>query len=201
MKKIPQYKSHKIVGGLQINTIEHLNDDFHPGDDIGLTFVKEGFEPITVTVPSLIIPEPGWYLVFYEDGYKSFSPPEAFESGYSPVEVEINETIKIVDGWEISDSVSGLKITVSKGIKENRLHIEHISMPIVKSRDFWFDADGNSTGLGADLTDNAYDIPQRENNDAKEQKDGPAGQESNQGQENEPQAAGEDQGQTVNAEE
>lgn len=31
-------------------------------------------------------PYPGGYLVFYADGYISFSPPEAFESGYTLIE-------------------------------------------------------------------------------------------------------------------
>lgn len=199
MKKIPQYKSHKIVGALQIKTIEHLSDGFRPGDTVDLTFVKEGFEPMTIAIESLHVPAPGWYLVFYEDGYRSFSPCEVFESGYLPVEDE-HDTIKIAAGWEISDSVSGLKITARKGIKENSLVVEHISMPVIRKREFWFDEKGCSSGLSADLTDNAYDIPGRENNDAKEQEAGPAGQESNQGQESESQTATEDQNQAVNAE-
>lgn len=31
-------------------------------------------------------PTAGGYYVVYEDGYKSFSPAEAFESGYSKIE-------------------------------------------------------------------------------------------------------------------
>ena len=30
-------------------------------------------------------PEVGGYYVVYEDGYKSFSPAGAFESGYTPL--------------------------------------------------------------------------------------------------------------------
>lgn len=30
-------------------------------------------------------PEPGDYLVVYEDGYRSFSPAAAFEAGYTEV--------------------------------------------------------------------------------------------------------------------
>jgi hypothetical protein len=30
-------------------------------------------------------PKPGWYYVVYKDGYKSFSPPEAFEEGYTRI--------------------------------------------------------------------------------------------------------------------
>jgi hypothetical protein len=31
-------------------------------------------------------PEIGWYVVFYPDGYVSFSPPEAFEQRYLRVD-------------------------------------------------------------------------------------------------------------------
>lgn len=30
-------------------------------------------------------PEPGGYYVRYEDGYESYSPPEAFEAGYTRI--------------------------------------------------------------------------------------------------------------------
>jgi hypothetical protein len=33
------------------------------------------------------IPRVGGYLVFYADGYVSYSPPETFENGYARVEV------------------------------------------------------------------------------------------------------------------
>jgi len=31
-------------------------------------------------------PQIGWYYVVYEDGYVSFSPPDAFEGGYTLIE-------------------------------------------------------------------------------------------------------------------
>lgn len=47
--------------------------------NVELTISREEFEKHK--------PEPGWYWIRYEDGYVSYSPPEAFEVGYTAVEV------------------------------------------------------------------------------------------------------------------
>ena len=60
--------------------------------------------------------------------------------------------MKIDDGFEIIDAVSGLKIKVIRGKKQNRLHIEHIGKPLANNRDFWFTRDGKLDGTGSELT-------------------------------------------------
>lgn len=71
---IPQYQSHKKVRALKIVGISL---------DGELGF--ENHEPILMEREWLDKHNPavGGYLVFYEDGYKSFSPALAFEKGYT----------------------------------------------------------------------------------------------------------------------
>ena len=55
----------------------------------------------------------------------------------------------ITDDFKIDDKVSGLKIRVIKGIKQDRLHIEIAGKPIANNRDFWFRRDGKFDGTGS----------------------------------------------------
>ena len=59
--------------------------------------------------------------------------------------------MRIADNWTIEDAVSGLRITVHKGIKLNSLIVEHISKPIIDNRYFWFDKQGKFDGTGSDV--------------------------------------------------
>ena len=84
-KEMPKYKSHKEVWALKIRGIERGN-----GDSTILLF-NEGFASINVDKeyadkikPTLDKNDLGYYVV-YKDGYKSWSPSEAFEEGYSRI--------------------------------------------------------------------------------------------------------------------
>lgn len=88
--EIPLFQSHKRVRALKISTIVedhadpekpvavHVDQDFCPAAPIRETlewlarFKGQGEDP--------------GYWVRYEDGYTSWSPTEAFESGYTRVE-------------------------------------------------------------------------------------------------------------------
>jgi hypothetical protein len=52
-----------------------------------VTPADEGYAPFKVDSAYMSKHKPveGGYFVVYEDGYKSFSPAEAFESGYSRI--------------------------------------------------------------------------------------------------------------------
>ena len=74
---LPPHKSHKILkltnlrdGGKNIYPAEKGIDKF----SVSKAYVKKHD------------PQPGGYYVIYEDGYESWSPEEAFENGYSPIE-------------------------------------------------------------------------------------------------------------------
>lgn len=78
MTEMPRYQSHKRVWALQIASIEGRR----------LTFVEKGFAPVDCPEDmfSRYKPKTGDYLVEYEgDGYRSFSPKEAFEGGYTRI--------------------------------------------------------------------------------------------------------------------
>jgi len=86
---LPAYQCHKIVHALKIKAILNPNRDIDQEDDGEriLTFADEGFEAGAFTVDGAYMrkhkPQPGGYYVVYEDGYKSFSPAQALEAGYT----------------------------------------------------------------------------------------------------------------------
>lgn len=79
--ELPQYRSHKIVRAAKITGFRLAGAalaDMLLGEIGGIAsqspewFMKHK-------------PESGGYYVLYEDGYASYSPAKAFESGYTPV--------------------------------------------------------------------------------------------------------------------
>jgi hypothetical protein len=91
-RQMPAYKSHKTVWALKIAAIDHLPNPDETGktgaSSYGaiITPQEEGYGPFPVD--SIYVnkhqPEVGGYYVQYADGYKSFSPANAFEDGYKP---------------------------------------------------------------------------------------------------------------------
>lgn len=79
-----QYKCHKVVKAAKIQSM--VVEEAEKG--LLLNFLDG--EYISVMSEWLLRhkPEVGGYLVQYEDGYQSYSPAEAFESGYTPIEPE-----------------------------------------------------------------------------------------------------------------
>jgi len=90
---MPTYRCHKKVWALKIKEIvlaeKPTSEEFDRIlSDFGAVIVPEGhFGPFTVS-PEFVSkhnPQVGGYYVVYEDGYKSFSPAQAFEEGYSRI--------------------------------------------------------------------------------------------------------------------
>lgn len=87
-REMPRYKCHKEVWALKIADIKRHNEDDQNAETDGsamITPADEGYAPFRVdhAYMSKHKPEVGGYYVVYKDGYKSFSPAEAFEDGYS----------------------------------------------------------------------------------------------------------------------
>ncbi len=85
-RALPMYRSHKVVHALRIAEIHPHDAIYPPGAEI--VPAEEGYAPFDVDGNYMAKHEPvvGGYYVVYEDGYKSFSPAEAFEEGYSLIE-------------------------------------------------------------------------------------------------------------------
>jgi len=92
MAEMPRYQSHKKVWALKIRSISMV------AEGALLTFEEERYAPITVDgtegdriADAQITYEQDHdvidfgYLVVYEDGYRSWSPTEAFEAGYTRI--------------------------------------------------------------------------------------------------------------------
>lgn len=79
---MPKYKSHKEVWALKIKTMAMVDGE------LAITPEEEGFacfrvEAKYIPTHDAARPQVGWYFVQYENGYKSFSPADAFEKGYT----------------------------------------------------------------------------------------------------------------------
>ncbi len=90
---MPQYQSHKKVWALKIKAVNSDRALNGSGVDHSLTFEDTRYAPRQVS-PEYIQkhnPKAGGYFVVYEDGYESWSPAAAFESGYELMPGEVLE--------------------------------------------------------------------------------------------------------------
>jgi len=79
MAEMPRYQSHKKVWALKIKALRFVE----AGGAI-ITPEESGYAPFPVDDAYIQKhgPQEGGYYVVYDDGYKSWSPADAFESGY-----------------------------------------------------------------------------------------------------------------------
>jgi len=90
-REMPKYKCHKEVRALKIakivfdSSLARVQGNRETDGSAMITPVEDGYSPFRVESEYLRKHDPqvGEYFVLYEDGYKSFSPAEAFESGYT----------------------------------------------------------------------------------------------------------------------
>jgi len=83
--EMPKYRSHKTVWAMKITGIEPQAENGTTGL---LCETPEGFKSriaVTQEYQSKHKPEVGGYYVQYQDGYKSFSPAQAFDEGYTRI--------------------------------------------------------------------------------------------------------------------
>lgn len=81
-REMPQYLCHKKVRALQIKSLRLVSDD---SGEFWLHPVETWYAPFLLDRAYIEkhAPAVGGYYVVYEDGYKSWLPATAFESGYS----------------------------------------------------------------------------------------------------------------------
>jgi len=86
-REMPKYKSHKTVWALKIKSIVRDGEGENRETDGSamITPEEDGYAPFRVESEYMHKhkPQVGGYFVQYEGGYKSFSPADAFEGGYS----------------------------------------------------------------------------------------------------------------------
>lgn len=114
-REMPHYKCHKEVWALKIAEIRGQSEAIKPTiAELESLIVREGSEGISIEPNGTVYavsgaeivpaddgfapfpvsaeyirkhkPQVGGYYVRYKDGYESFSPAAAFESGYSKIE-------------------------------------------------------------------------------------------------------------------
>lgn len=84
---MPKYRCHKEVWALKIIEVTDPTIPGNETDGSRLLHFEEGFDPKRVDRDFVQNhnPRPGGYYVVYKDGYRSFSPAEAFEDGYTRI--------------------------------------------------------------------------------------------------------------------
>lgn len=77
--ELPRYQCHKQVWALKIKHV------FKTERGCEMHFEEEHYAPIEMPAAwyEKHDPQPGGYFVWYEDGYKSYSPGDVFEAGYT----------------------------------------------------------------------------------------------------------------------
>ena len=87
--EMPKYKCHKEVWGLRIADIHFDGGCTKLGGNVHALLIPTDVRYAPIEVDREYVekhkPEVGGYYVIYEGGYKSFSPADAFESGYSAI--------------------------------------------------------------------------------------------------------------------
>ena len=85
--EMPKYKCHKEVWALKIAEIKRDGEGENRESDGSaiITPTEQGYAPFRVGFDYIRKHKPhvGGYYVVYADGYESFSPADAFESGYT----------------------------------------------------------------------------------------------------------------------
>lgn len=91
--EMPKYRSHKEVHALKIKAISFDVDlakaeGRETDGSAMITPEEDGYAPFKVDCDYLRKHQPkvGGYYVVYKDGYKSWSPAQAFEEGYTRIE-------------------------------------------------------------------------------------------------------------------
>ena len=88
-REMPRYKCHKEVWALKIERVEgttvYFVDKRYAPRTIGMEWLGR-YRPQAVKYREPTNDVDRGYFVVYEDGYKSFSPAEALERGYTRID-------------------------------------------------------------------------------------------------------------------
>ena len=106
------FKSHKTVAAVKIQTIQHDTFDDQPVTRL----IFDNVPSIDIADSELAnkpVPQAGMYLVAYKDNYFSFSPAKEFEEGYT-LEPNLTEaadkpTVQGI-GWAVKQLHNGSKV-------------------------------------------------------------------------------------------
>lgn len=88
-REMPKYQCHKKVWALKIRDIcQNEAETEIVGGSWLIVPEDDTYAPFEVSHVDYVMkhkPKAGGYYVVYEDGYQSYSPAEAFESGYTKI--------------------------------------------------------------------------------------------------------------------
>ena len=122
-REMPKYQSRKQVHALKILKIVLDEEATGMGTLSGavITPVDEGYAPFAVDSAYMNKHRPvaGGYYVVYEDGYKSFSPADAFEKGNKPFTGDTIIGRLIAEETELNDKKTKLATFIASSSFQN----------------------------------------------------------------------------------
>jgi hypothetical protein len=136
--EMPKYKSHKELWALKIKSITN-------NEDKTATIIpyEEGYPAFIVEEDYLLKhnPQVNGYYVVYKDGYKSFSPADAFEEGNILIKQTTFMDRLINEENELSEKINALEKALNSDGFQNKigdyqfqlLSIQHNTMKIYNS--------------------------------------------------------------------
>jgi len=83
---VKKFRSHKEVHAMKIEEIEIHGEAEQDNDHVLIGGTPREAVEVSLAYMARHNPQVGGYYVKYEDGYESFSPAEAFESGYTEIQ-------------------------------------------------------------------------------------------------------------------
>lgn len=139
---LPRYKCHKEVNAVKIINIVPL-----AGGGAELWFDDAAVLDVDQRYLDQHKPQVSGYFVVYDDGYQSWSPADAFESGYTLMSGEV-----LSSKWQ--ERLKGIKVT-------HRLRREHLILQIAQELIRKYQANGFETTMEGALIDRVVDEYQR----------------------------------------
>jgi len=122
--EMPKYKSHKEVWALKIKSIVRDGEGENRETDGSamITPEEEGYAPFKVDHEYMHKhkPQVGGYYIVYKDGYKSFSPAEAFKEGNALIKKTTFLERLINEEKELGEKIVGL----NKGLQSDGFSVK-----------------------------------------------------------------------------
>jgi hypothetical protein len=113
------YQSHKIVKAVKCDAIKYAENPV-PEGMVGSLALIANDDSVYIVKDNFFArgePKGAFYIVEYEDGYRSFSPAEAFEKGYYEICPDFTEeAVKLTGGFDFGTAIHAMK----NGLKVQR---------------------------------------------------------------------------------
>lgn len=128
---LPRWKCHKEVTAARIKAISDFGELARLIVDLGANV--DGYVHVSAEYMNKHKPMPGGYFVRYADGYESYSPPEAFESGYTRISADWRDRIK-EEQRELDVKIKRLKEFLASAPTLARIGVPSVQISLLRTQ-------------------------------------------------------------------